>query len=160
MESHGCGLECYNVHNPPTDTREQQNTYQHLYTQPCTQTSRHTLPHLPTPLNYTLTPTDHSSSTHTILQHNTTLLSHHAPQLIANPARNPLRVHFIIQSHVQITESIIAPQTGRNGAGELIAVEDPDETARGSLVVGAWCTAMMHACLGCEVCWNPIVVAK
>ena len=71
-----------------------------------------------------------------------------------------VRVHYITQSHVQPIESIIAPQTGRNGAGEPICVEDPDETARESLVVGAWRTAMMHACLGCEACWNPIVVAK
>ena len=30
----------------------------------------------------------------------------------------------------------IAPQTGRNGAGELIPVEVPDKKARGSAVVG------------------------
>ena len=120
---------------------------------------QHTLAHLPTPLNYKITPTHHSSSNHTIIQHNTTLLLHRALQLIANPDASPLRVHYITQSHVQLRESIIPPQTGRNGAGELIATEVPDETARGSLVVGAWCTAMMHACLGCEVCWNPIVVA-
>ena len=97
---------------------------------------QHTLPHLLTLLNYTPTPTDYSSATHTILQHNTTLLLHRAPQLIPNPAPNPLHVHFITQSHVQYSESIIAPQTGRNGAGELISFEVPDEAVRGSAVAG------------------------
>ena len=71
-----------------------------------------------------------------------------------------VRVHYITQSHVQPIESIIAPQTGRNGAGEPIFEEGPDEAVRRSLVVGAWCTAIMHAYFGCEVCWNTIVVAK
>ena len=34
-------------------------------------------------------------------QHNTTLLVHRAPQLIADPAPNPLLGHHITQSHVQ-----------------------------------------------------------
>ena len=63
-------------------------------------------------------------------QHNTTLLVHRAPQLIADPAPNPLLVHHITQSHVQITHGVHAPQTGRNGASEIIAIEQPDATAR------------------------------
>ena len=122
---------------------------------------KHILPHVPTPLNYKMTPTDHYSSPHTILQHNTTLLLHRAPQLIANPAPNPLHVHYITQSHVQSLESIIAPQTGRNGAGELIRIKVSDETAWGSAISsgGVWCTAMMRVWLGCGVCRSPIVVA-
>ena len=123
--------------NSPTQTHQQQNTYQHLFTQPCPQTLTHTLPHLPTTLNYKITPTHHSSSNHIIIQHNTTLLLHRALQLIANPAASSLRVHYITQSHVQFHESIIAPQTGRNGAGEPISEQAPDETARGSAVVSS-----------------------
>ena len=67
--------------------------------------------------------------------HNTTLLLHHAPQLIADPAPNPLLVHHITQSHLQCKKIVHAPQTGRNGAAELICIEVPDATARGASVV-------------------------
>ena len=128
-------MHLYPIHNPTTGVHEQQNTYIHLYTRPCLQTPTHTLPHLPTPLNYKITPTDHSSSTNTILEQNTTLRLHRAPQLIAKPTPNPLHVHYITQSHIQCRECVIAPQTGRNGAGELIRREGTDETAWGSAVV-------------------------
>ena len=133
------------IHNLTTGVHEHHNTYQRLYTQPCLQTPTHTLPHLLTPLNYEIKPTDHSSSTNTILEHNTTLRLHSAPQLIANPAPNPLRVHYITQSHVQKGDRVIAPQTGRNGAGELIRKEVPDETPWGSAVVE--CGVLQYACV-------------
>ena len=92
-------------------------------------------------------------------QNSTTVLLHCAPQLIADPAPNLFIVYYITQSHVQSSQSIIAPQTSRNCAGELIIGTVPDETARGATVVVVWCTVMIHACLGCEVCWSPTVVA-
>ena len=54
-------------------------------------------------------------------------------------------------------QSFIAPQTGRNGAGETIVVEAPDETARGSAVVGVvYCN---DTCVvGMRGVLSPIVV--
>ena len=79
---------------------------------------------------------------------NTTLLLHRPPQLIADPAPNPFIVHCMPQSHVQVSQPIHAPQTGRNRAAEVIVVEVPDATARETSVV-----------VECGVCWSPIVVA-
>ena len=67
------------------------------------------------------------------------------PQPIAGPAPNALPVHHITQLHVQFSQLVHAPQTGRHGAAETIAVEFPDATARGTAVVVVWHTAMIHA---------------
>ena len=93
----------------------------------------------------------------------------------ADPARNPLLGHHITQSHIQINQLVQAPQTGRNGAVETVGngsnndskgtrgslcgrfsgnrptnfFKLSDATARVASVVGVWCTAMIHACLGC-----------
>ena len=95
--------------------------------------------------------------THTTKQHDPVIAPRSATH--RQPCSHPLLVQNITQSHVQISQRLRAPQTGRNGAAETIVGEGPDETARGAAVVGVCCTAMMHACLGCGVCWSPIVVA-
>ena len=136
-----CVLEANLRKKFQTDTHKTLHTCQHLLTQPSPHYTKTHNPRLPTP------------------QHNTTLLVHRAPQLIADPAPNPLLGHHITQSHVQVRQGVHAPQTCRNGAAEPIGVEVPDATARGASVVVVWCTAMIHACLGCGVCWSRIVVA-
>ena len=68
---------------PTTHTNEPQHTCQHLQTQPSTHDTKKRNPRLLTP------------------QHNTALLVHRAPQLITDPAPNPLLGHRITQSHVQ-----------------------------------------------------------
>ena len=55
-----------------------------------------------------------------------------AAAAVADPAPNPLLGHHITQSHVQISQLVQAPQTGWNGAAELIGVEVPDATERGA----------------------------
>ena len=119
-----------------TSTPNHAPKHQHTHTSPPTHTTQLQKP-----------PSDHSSSTHTILQRDTTLILHRAPQRITNPVPNPLRVHYITQSHVKYRESVIARQTGRSGVSETIVVKVPDETARGSAVVRVCCASMMHACL-------------
>ena len=120
--------------------------------EPCPQSTHRHQKYTPRDSNSLVLSQHHSTrppSTHTTSQHNTSLLVHRAPQLIADPAPNPLLGHHITQSHVQISQGVHAPQTGRNGAAELIVTEVPDATARGASVVVVWCTAMIHACLGC-----------
>ena len=92
------------------------------------------------------------------LHQNMTQLVHRALQLMADPAPNPLLGHQITQSHVQFSQFVQAAQTGRNGAAELMDAEGPDATARGVSVVSMSCTAMIHSCLGCGVCWSLIAV--
>ena len=53
------------------------------------------------------------------------------------------------QSHVQYSQPFHTPQASRNGTTDSIVMEQPDATARGISVVAVWCTAMIHACLGC-----------
>ena len=108
-------------------THESKHTCQHLQTQPSTHYTKTRNPRLPTP------------------QHNTTLLVHRAPQLIADPAPNPLLGHHITQSHVQ-SKLGVQKKKCRNGAAEIIAGEFPDAIARGGSVVVVWRTAMIHAC--------------
>ena len=46
-------------------------------------------------------------------------------------------MHHITLSHVQKSQLVQTPQTGRNGAAELIVGEVPDVTARGSMSGGS-----------------------
>ena len=100
----------------------------HLYTKTCN-------PCLPTP------------------QHDTTLLLHRAPQLIADPTPNPLLGHHITQSHVHSSHRQ-PPQTGRNGSGETTVLEVPDATAQGASVVVVWCAwgARLRTIYTHEIC--------
>ena len=117
--------------------------------EPCPQcTHRHQI-YTSTPPNSLILPQHHNArppATHTTTQRNMTLLVHRVPQLIADPAPNPLFGHHITQSHVQYSQGGHAAQTGRNGAAELVVVEVPGATAQGASVVVVWCTAMIHAC--------------
>ena len=116
---------------------------------------------MPTPPN----PTIHPLHQHTqpLSTHNTTLLVHRAPQLIADPAPNPLLGHHMTQSHVQISHLVRAPETGRYGAAESIFGEPPDATAQrahcddtsvfGVLDVDR-CVCEINAYGRARVCWG------
>ena len=68
--------------------------------------------------------------------HNTTLLLHRAPQLIANPVPNLLLADSIRQLHVQLTQRVATLQAG-DGAAKTVVVEIPDMIARGSRTSGS-----------------------
>ena len=65
------------------------------------------------------------------------------------PSNTPYNTRGGIEMNFSAPQIVHAPQTGRNGAAEPIVVDGPDATARGASVVVVWCTAMIHACLGC-----------